>query len=88
MDYNNHNTEKRTNKHLSLQERFYIEARLRLGDSISAIAAALGYSRTTIYAEIKRGFCTQIKRNKHIEMYLADRGQTSYKTSRKVLLIP
>ncbi|TCS78684.1 hypothetical protein EDC37_10937 [Pectinatus cerevisiiphilus] len=25
MDYNNHNTTLRTNKHLNLEERFYIE---------------------------------------------------------------
>lgn len=41
MDNTNHNTETRTNKHLSLKERFYIERRLRLGASISSIAADL-----------------------------------------------
>ena len=30
MDDISHNTEIRTNKHLSLKERFYIERRLRL----------------------------------------------------------
>ena len=53
MDNTNHNTETRTNKHLSLKERFYIQTRLRLGASISSIDTDLQRSRTTIYYEIK-----------------------------------
>ena len=34
MNNTNHNTETRTNTHLLLKERFYIERRLRLGLSI------------------------------------------------------
>ena len=49
MDYNNHNTTLRTNKHLNFEERFYLEKRFVLGDSITAISRALGRSRTTIY---------------------------------------
>ncbi len=55
MDYNNHNTTLRTNKHLNFEERFYLEKRIVLGDSITAISHALGRSRTTIYTELKRG---------------------------------
>ncbi len=33
MDYNNHNTTLRTNKHLNFEERFYLEKRIVLGDS-------------------------------------------------------
>ena len=54
MDYNNHNTTLRTNKHLNFEERFYLEKRIVLGDSITAISHALGRSRTTIYTELKR----------------------------------
>ena len=83
MDYTNHNTSLRTNKHLSYEERFYIEKQLQANVSKSAIAKALGRSRTTIYTEIRRGTVVQIKQGKPILMYLADRGQSSYETSRK-----
>ena len=61
MDYTNHNTSLRTNKHLSYEERFYIEKQLQANVSKSAIAKALGRSRTTIHTEIKRGTVVQIK---------------------------
>ena len=51
MDYNNHNTTLRTNKHLNFEERFYLEKRIVLGDSIATISRAPGRSRTTIYTE-------------------------------------
>ena len=35
MDYNNHNTTLRTNKHLNFEEQFYLEKRIVLGDSIT-----------------------------------------------------
>lgn len=83
MDHYNHNTEVRTNKHLNSQERFYLEKRLQAGDSISAIAKALGRSRTTIYTEIRRGTTTQIKQDQYVAMYFADHGQIVYEESRK-----
>jgi len=64
MDYNNHNTPLRTNKHLNFEERFYLEKRIVLGDSIAAISRALGRSRTTIYTELKRGTVIQIRQGK------------------------
>ena len=82
MDNTNHNTETRTNKHLSLKERFYIERRLRLGASISSIAADLQRSRTTIYYEIKRGTVDQIKKDKLVSLYFAETGQLAYEKSR------
>ena len=60
MDYNNHNTILRTNKHLNFEERFYLEKIIFLGDSIATISRALGRSRTTIYKELKRGTVIQI----------------------------
>ena len=83
MDYINHNTSLRTNKHLSYEERFYIEKQLQANVSKSAIAKALGRSRTTIYTEIRRGTVVQIKQGKPILIYLADHGQDSYEASRK-----
>ena len=64
MDYNNHNTTLRTNKHLNFEERFYLEKKIFLGDSIPAISCALGRSRTTIYTELKRGTVIQIWQGK------------------------
>ena len=72
MDYINHNTSLRTNKHLPYEERFYIEKQLQANISKSAIAKALGRSRTTIYTEIRRGTVVQIKQGKPIHMYLTD----------------
>ena len=83
MDHNNHNTTLRTNKHLNKEERFYMEKRLAEGDSKTAIARALGRSRTTIYAEIERGTTEQIKQGKPCEMYMADLGQTTYEANRR-----
>ena len=82
MDNINHNTEIRTNKHLSLKERFYIERRLRLCASIYSIAADLQRSRTTIYYEIKRGTVDQIKKDKLDSLYFAETGQLAYEKSR------
>lgn len=48
MDYTNHNTERWTNKYISLEDGFYIEKRLLLGASISIITADLQWFRTTI----------------------------------------
>ena len=61
MDSINHNTSLRTNKHLSYEERFFIEKQLQAGVSKTAIANALGRSRTTIQSEIQRGSVEQIK---------------------------
>lgn len=83
MDYTtNHNTKTRTNKHLSQEERFYIEKRLQAGATISSIATDLGRSRTTIYNEISRGTVDQIKQGKTVRLYFADAGQAAYNKSR------
>ena len=71
-----------TYKHLNLEERFYLEKRILAGDSITSIAKALGRSRTTLYAELKRGTVEQRKQNKSIHMYLADYGQLTYENTR------
>ena len=82
MDYINHNTTLRTNKHLNFEERFYLEKRIVLGDSITAISRALGRSRTTIYTELKRGTVIQIRQGKSQLVYLADSGQATYERQR------
>lgn len=42
-------------KHLTLKERFYIEMELKKKTPVSQIASELGFHRSTIYKEIKRG---------------------------------
>ena len=82
MDYINHNTTLRTNKHLNFEERFYLEKRIVLGDSIAAISRTLDRSRTTIYTELKRGTVIQIRQGKSQLVYLADSGQATYERQR------
>ena len=82
MDYINHNTTLRTNKHLNLEERFYVEKRIAASDSVTAIATVLGRSRTTIYTELKRGSVVQIRQGKTRLVYLADSGQLTYAQQR------
>lgn len=82
MDMSNHNTEKRTNKHLSYEERFFIQLRLAEQATVSSIAKALNRSRITIYAEIKRGTTAQIKNGKTIFVYFTDKGQLVYEQTR------
>ena len=82
MYYINHNTTLRTNKHLNLEERFYVEKRIAAGDSVTAIATVLGRSRTTIYTELKRGSVIQIRQGKARLVYLADSGQLTYEQQR------
>ena len=83
MDSINHNTSLRTNKHLSYEERFFIEKQLQAGVSKTAIANVLGRSRTTIQSEIQRGSVEQIKAGKRVLMYLADYGQLNYEKTRQ-----
>ena len=80
MDYINHITSLRTNKHLSYAERFFIEKSLQANMTKSAIATVLGRSRTTIYTEIRRGSVIQIKAGKAKLVYLADHGQLQVKS--------
>ena len=82
MDYINHNTTLRTNKHLNLEERFYVEKRIAASDSVTVIATVLGRSRTTIYTELKRGSVVQIRQGKTRLVYLADSGQLTYAQQR------
>lgn len=66
-------------KHITERERYAIETMLKLGKKPSEIAKELGKSRSTIYAEIKRGL---VKQRKHDlteeEIYLADVAQRDY----------
>lgn len=83
MDYNNLNTNSRKQKHLNTEERFYIEKRFNLGDSIKAIASALHRSRTTIHTEIKRGTNQQQVDGELTQVYSASAGQQRYENTRQ-----
>lgn len=65
--------------HISERERYVIEGMIRSGKKPMEIAAELGRSKSTIYAEIKRGTVRQ--RNYDLtekEVYLADFAQRDY----------
>ncbi len=83
MDYQNHNTESRKNKHLNFKERMTIEIRLKDGFSAYKIAKELGRPINTILNEIRRGTTTQIKQGKAVQMYLADTGLAVYNQNRQ-----
>jgi transposase, IS30 family len=83
MDYPNNNTKSRKNKHLSYEERMKIQLRLQDGYTRYKIAKELGRSLNTITNEIKRGTTTQIVQGKKIEVYLADKGKTTYLKNRQ-----
>lgn len=47
-------------RHLTDKDRYYLEIQLKKGAKVVDIANDLGFSRVTIYAEIKRGMCKQL----------------------------
>ncbi|EOU1109504.1 helix-turn-helix domain-containing protein, partial [Clostridium perfringens] len=55
MDYQNHNTESRKNKHLNMKERMIVEIRLKDGFSAYKIAKELNRPINTVLNEIRRG---------------------------------
>jgi transposase, IS30 family len=82
MDYPNNNTESKKNKHLTKEERTFIEIRLRDGYSAYRISKELQRPKSTISYEIKRGTTIQIIQGKRYEIYLADTGQAVYEKHR------
>lgn len=75
MDYPNHNTDSRKNKHLNFEERMLIQIRIRDGLSSYKIAKYLNRPINTILNEIRRGTTTQIRQGNYVEVYLADTGE-------------
>lgn len=66
-------------KHITERERYEIEVMRKARMSVTEIARILGKSRSTIYAEIKRGTVKQIDSElKEYEVYLADVAQRDY----------
>lgn len=66
-------------KHITERERYLIEAMRKCGKGAKEISEELGRSRSTIYAEIKRGTVKQRKSNlQEVSIYLADYAQRNY----------
>ncbi len=85
MDYPNHNTKPRKNKHLNLSERSKIEVLLEEGYSAYQIAKRLGRAQNTILNEIKRGSTLQRKGNKVVTIYYPDLAQRNYEKTGRTL---
>ena len=75
------NTKK--NKHLSLQERCFIEIRLKEGWSAYKISKSINRAINTVLNEIKRGSVKQIKNGEEITIYFADVGERVYAQNRE-----
>ena len=75
------NTKK--NKHLSLQERCFIEIRLKEGWSAYKISKSINRAINTVLNEIKRGSVKQIKNGEEITRYFADVGERVYAQNRE-----
>lgn len=60
MDYPNHTTNQRKQKHLNFEERMTIQLRLKDGYSPYKIALELGRTSNTIKNKIKKGIVAQI----------------------------
>lgn len=69
-------SERKKGKHLTFENRCYIQIRLKDGYSIRAIAREIGCSPSTVANEIARG--TVVLYNGHVERYKAITGQMVY----------
>ena len=56
-------------KHLTKEQRYQIEAYLKLNTPVSQIAALIGCSRRTVYRELDRGRCDLL--DAHYRTYTA-----------------
>ncbi len=69
MDYQNHNTESRKNKHLNTKERMIVEIRLKDGFSAYKIAKELNRPINTVLKEISRVTTNKINQGKKFNVY-------------------
>lgn len=81
MDNNNYTTNHRKGQHLSVEERYEIEIRLKDGWSVYRIARELNRPYNTVKNEIKRG--TVLLYNGKVKRYKAKRGNEVYRNNRK-----
>lgn len=80
-----HSTKKKRNfKHLTAFDRGKIAALHDAGNSMQAIADAVGCNKSTVSRELKRGTVKQMKTGrKTYEAYFPDAGQRKYEENRK-----
>lgn len=83
MDYKNNNINTKKNKHLTLQERCFIEIRLKDKWTPYKIAKVINRPINTVLNEIRRGTVTQSKLGEKIDRYFADVGERVYKSNRR-----
>lgn len=71
-------------RHMNEKDRYFIEKALKRNVSVKEIAAALGFSRQSIYAEIRKGQTIQRDTDlKEKTVYLADVGEQKHKNAMK-----
>lgn len=83
MDTKENITNTKKNKHLSLQERCFIEIRLKEGWSDYKISKSINRTINTVLNEIKRGSVKQIKNGEEITIYFEDVGERAYTQNRE-----
>lgn len=76
MDSTYYTTEHRKGQHLSREERYEIQTRLKDGWTTYRIAKELGRAYNTIKNEIKRG--TVSLYNGHVQRYKAEQGEQPF----------
>lgn len=83
MAQTHHNTIKRRFKHLTPFDRGQIQALRREGKTLQEIADALGYHKSTISRELKRGTVTQRRSDlTEYRTYFPETGQAIYESNR------
>ncbi len=84
MSQNQYSTKKREFKHLDVKKRAQIEILLKQKMSKAQIARELGISRSTVYAEMRRGSVQQLDSElRQHTRYYADAGQRVYEQNRR-----
>ena len=83
MDYNKNTTNSKKNKHLTFQERCFIEIRLKDKWSAYKIAKVINRPINTVLNEIRRGTVSQIKLGKKVDRYFAQVGNRVYTENRQ-----
>ena len=83
MDYNKNTTNSKKNKHLTFQERCFIEIRLKDKWSAYKIAKVINRPINTVLNEIRRGTVIQIKLGNKVDRYFDEVGHRVYTENRE-----
>lgn len=83
MANSNNNTKERTFSHLTAFNRGQIQALRNEGKTLQAIADAIGFDKSTVSRELKRGTVTQRAYDlSEYEAYFPETGQAVYESNR------